>query len=127
MINPSWRRFLSRKRFEVAFERKTCGFVMRIESGRRTIINHDVIQGQGNSTSCQKICNVHDSASLVVDCKSLTLGWISLSLYKVVVLIVSNYPVVDKTYNDVITNNYATSSWRGFMIGKCSVVISKVK
>ena len=32
-----------------------------------------------------KICNFHDSASLVVDCKSLTLGWISLSLYKVVV------------------------------------------
>ena len=32
-----------------------------------------------------KICNVHDSASLVVDCKSLTLRCISLSLYKVVV------------------------------------------
>ena len=32
-----------------------------------------------------KICNIHDSASLVVDCKSLTLGWISLSLYKAVV------------------------------------------
>ena len=31
------------------------------------------------------MCNFHDSASLVVDCKSLTLGWISLSLYKVVV------------------------------------------
>ena len=32
-----------------------------------------------------KICNIHDSASLIVDCKSLTLGWISLSLYEVVV------------------------------------------
>ena len=32
-----------------------------------------------------KICNVHDSTSLVLDCKSSTLGWISLSLYKVVV------------------------------------------
>ena len=36
-------------------------------------------------TLVSKICNFHDSASLVVDCKSLTLGWISLSLYKVVV------------------------------------------
>ena len=55
------------------------------ESGNRKIINHNFVQGQGNPSSCQKIFNVHDSASLVVDCKSLTLGWISLSLYKVVV------------------------------------------
>ena len=35
------------------------------------------------SALVSKICNVHE-ASLVVDCKSLTRGWISLSLYKVV-------------------------------------------
>ena len=38
MINPSWRRFLSRKRFEVALESKRLGFVMGIESGRRKTI-----------------------------------------------------------------------------------------
>ena len=41
--------------------------------------------GTGKSTLVSKICNVHDSASLVVDCKSLTLLWISLSLFKFVV------------------------------------------
>ena len=54
MINPRWRRFLSRKRFEVVFESKRCGFVMRIESGRRKIINHGFEQGQGNPPSCQR-------------------------------------------------------------------------
>ena len=48
MINPSWRRFLSRKRFDVVFESKKWGFVMRIESDRRKIINHDFVQGHGN-------------------------------------------------------------------------------
>ena len=85
MINPSWPRFLSRKHVEVVFESKRWGFVMRIESGRRKIINHDFVAGTGKSTLVSKICNVHDEASLVVDCKSLTLGWISLSLHKVVV------------------------------------------
>ena len=50
---------------------------MGIESSRRNIINHDFVQGQGNSPSWKP-------ASLVVNCKSLTRGWISLSLYKVV-------------------------------------------
>ena len=58
---------------------------MRIESGQRKIINHGFFKGQGKSTLVSKICNLHDSASLVVDCKSLKLGWISLSLYKAVV------------------------------------------
>ena len=47
MINPSWRRFLSRKRFEVVFDSNNRGFVIRIESGRRKIINHDFVQGLG--------------------------------------------------------------------------------
>ena len=76
MINPSWRRFLSRKRFEVVFESKVREVVLGIESGRRKIINHDFEQGQGNPPSCQRFA-VHDEA-----CHS---GWISLSLYKVVV------------------------------------------
>ena len=85
MINPSWRRFLSRKRFEVVFESKKWGFVMTIESGRRKINQPRLCAGTGKSTLVSKICNFHDSASLVVDCKSLTLGWIFLSLHKVVV------------------------------------------
>ena len=48
MINPSWRCFLSRKRFEVVFESKKRGFIMGIESGRRKTINHGFVQGQGN-------------------------------------------------------------------------------
>ena len=64
---------------------------------------------RGKPTLASKICNVHDSASLVVDCKSLTPGWISLSLYKVVLdsislqRVVSNYPVVDKTEVPIIS------------------------
>ena len=57
---------------------------MGIESGRRKTINHD-FTGTGKSSLESKICNFHDSASLLVDCKSLTLGWISLTLYKVVI------------------------------------------
>ena len=34
MINPSWRRFLHRKRFEVVFESKKWGFTIRNESGK---------------------------------------------------------------------------------------------
>ena len=49
---------------------------MRIESGRRKIIYHDFVQGQGNPSECQRFA-VHDEA-----CR---LGWITLSLYKVVV------------------------------------------
>ena len=70
--------------------------------GERKIINHPLVQGQGNPTLVSKICNVHDSASLVVDCKSLTLGWISLSLYKVVVdsiaLPTKNIKVINSFY-----------------------------
>ena len=43
--------------------------------GKRKIINHPLVQGQGNPTLVAKIYNVHDSASLVVDCKSSILGW----------------------------------------------------
>ena len=57
---------------------------MEIESCKRKIINHNFAAGTGKSTLVSKICNIHYSASLVVDCKSLTLRWISLSLYKVV-------------------------------------------
>ena len=61
------------------------GFVTGIESDRKKIINHDFVLIQGRKSTLEsKIGNVHDSASLVMDCKSLTLGWISLSLYIVV-------------------------------------------
>ena len=50
MINPSWRRFLTRKRFEAVFESKKRGFFTGIESGRRKIINHDFVQGQQASS-----------------------------------------------------------------------------
>ena len=41
MINPSWRHFVTRKRFEVVFESKNgVSSDMGIESGRRKIINH---------------------------------------------------------------------------------------
>ena len=33
---------------------------------------------KGNPTLVSMICDIHDSASLVVDCKSWTLGWDSL-------------------------------------------------
>ena len=80
MINPS----LRRKRFELGFESKKCGFVMRIESGRRKIINHGFVQGQGNPPRVKDLQRPRPG-KLVVDFKSLTLGWISLSLYKAVV------------------------------------------
>ena len=54
MINPIWRCFLSRKRFEILFESQKKGFLMGIESGRRKTINHDFVQGQGNPPSCQR-------------------------------------------------------------------------
>ena len=54
MINLSWLRFLTRKRFEAVFESKSRGFFTGIESGRRKIINHDFVQGQGNPPSYQR-------------------------------------------------------------------------
>ena len=49
-------------------------------------IYHDCVQRQGNAPECQRFV-VHDEACRVLDvAKSLTRGWISLSLYKVVVI-----------------------------------------
>ena len=70
MIDPNWRRFLSRKRCEVVFESKKWGFVMRIESGRRKIIYHDFVQGQENPSECQRFA-VHDEACRVVEVANL--------------------------------------------------------
>ena len=55
--------------------------------------------GTGKSTLVSKICNVHNSASVVVDCKSLTLGWIFLSLYKV---LVDSYSLYTKVQSHII-------------------------
>ena len=55
--------------------------------GRRTIrIYRDFVQGQENPVECQRL-TVHDEACRVVDIAFLSLirGWISPSLYKVVV------------------------------------------
>ena len=48
-------------------------------ASRRKIIKHHVVGGTREShPRVSKICNIHDSASLVVDCKSWTLGKDSL-------------------------------------------------
>ena len=56
LINISWHRFLTRKRFEVTvvFESNKRDFVIEMESGRRKIINHYYVKGQGNPPSCQR-------------------------------------------------------------------------
>ena len=46
--------FSKQKAFWSSFWKQKVGFVMRIESGRRKIINHDFVQGQGNPPSCQR-------------------------------------------------------------------------
>ena len=58
---------------------------MRIESSRRKIINHDFVQGQGNPPSCQKFATSTTRQASSWTANFFTLGWISLSLYKVVV------------------------------------------
>ena len=62
---------------------KLC-FIWRLKRGGENN-QPSLCTGTGKSTLVSKIWNGNDSASLVVDCKSLALGWISLSLYKVVV------------------------------------------
>ena len=56
-------------------------FSPRIPLGTFSIL---LCTGKETSIFVTKICNVNDSVNLVVDCKSLTLVWFYLSMYKVV-------------------------------------------
>ena len=53
MINPNWRRFLSRKHFEVVFESKKWGLLwgLRAEGEKN---QPRLCKGTGNPPSCQR-------------------------------------------------------------------------
>ena len=82
LTQEQWCSFLTRKRYFLVFEIKM-SFPMETEKLKIVAENNltPICTGTGKSTLVSKICNVHDSAGLFLDCKSLKLGWISLSLY----------------------------------------------
>ena len=73
--------------FCLCHDQRRLGYIDYVRVGVQA--DRELVQGQGIPPPLvSKICNVNDLKILVVDCTSLTLGWISLSLYKVVVIFV---------------------------------------